>query len=82
MIWKRGPQTDESGLYDINEYETDCEIDDFNFTRVSTFHVKDNVAKPKICEFQVILHETNKNHMIAFKNDHNMAEFINKKNAR
>lgn len=80
-MWQRGPQADESGLYDLNEIEVDTEIEDFNMTKISTFHMKDNQALPKICEFQIILHETNKKHMIAFKNDHDMAFFVGQKNA-
>lgn len=76
-VWKRGPQTDKTQMYDVNEIEVDAEATDV-FTRISTFFTKGNDLIPKLCDFQVMRLSNGKEHMVGFITGHDMAPFVNK----
>ena len=80
VIWKRGPQSDETEEYDLNQYEPDVEAD-YNFTRISTFYTGDagKTYNKKGCDFQIMLGKDSKNmSMVASLENHDMAPFVNK----
>ena len=78
-IWKRGPQTDRSKEYDVNEIEVDVEATDV-FTRISSFYTNNNTIAFKGCDFQIWLKEGTKDKMIGFVTDHDMAPYVGKIN--
>lgn len=79
VVWKRGPQTDRSQQYDVNEIEVDADATDV-FTRISSFYHKDTAVAPKGCDFQIMLTKQGKEKMIGFVTDHDMAPFVGKSN--
>lgn len=74
-IWKRGPQTDRSKEYEVNEIEVDAEATDV-FTRISSFYSNNNTIAHKGCDFQIWLKEGGKEKMIGFVTDHDMAPYV------
>ena len=80
IIWKRGPQSDQTDQYELNQYEPDVEAD-YVFTRISNFYSKDGgkTYDKKNCDFQVILvKESGTEQMVASIENHNMAAHVNK----
>lgn len=84
-VWKRGPQEDKTESYELNPYEPDVEAN-HTFSRISGFYTSDGgkTYDKKHCDFKVILkNEKNKQEtMIAILQGYNMAQFVNKPEAK
>ena len=79
VVWKRGPQADESDSYDLNQYEPDVEAD-YIFNRISTFYTKDGgkTYDKKVCDFKIMLGKDKDNMQeIAKIENHDMAQYAN-----
>jgi len=76
VTWKRGPETQLSADYDLNEFEVDAEMND-SFTKVSSFYSKDQVTyEPKFCNF--IVNRVDKDELIPIAQvELNMALYCN-----
>jgi hypothetical protein len=77
--WQRGPTTEKSNKYDLNNIEVDVEMTDV-FSKVSSFYSKDGgqTFEPKLCHFHILLFgpEDEEGKRIASK-EINMAPFVN-----
>ena len=79
VVWKRGPQSDYSDLFELNQYEPDAEAN-YIFNRISTFYTKDGgkTYDKKTCDFSIMLGPDKDNlQEIAKIEGHNMAPFVN-----
>lgn len=79
LVWKRGPQLDESELYELNNLETDVEAM-YMFSRVSSFYTSDNrTYTKKTCDFQFVTidDKDDKEKIIATIEGYDMAPFVN-----
>ena len=78
VVWKRGPQTDKTKKYEVNDIEVDAEANDV-FVRVSSFYSTSTTVVPKGCDFQVFFVDQNeKEKMIGFVLNHDMSPFVDK----
>lgn len=59
LFWKRGPQQDKTKIIDLNEFETDMELNS-EFSKVSSFYSKDEGATWEQKTGQLILKEISK----------------------
>lgn len=55
VVWKRGPESQKSQVYELNEIEHDTDMTDI-FTKVSSFYSKDNITfEKKMCNFGIMM---------------------------
>jgi hypothetical protein len=53
VVWKRGPEQQQSQTIELNEYEIDADLTEV-FTKVSSFYSKDNVTyEGKYCNIVI-----------------------------
>ena len=80
IIWKRGPETQESEVIELNPYSPEVELNE-RFVKVSSFYSKDEriTHEPKTCDIllmKVDEEDETKNEVIAKNLNYNMANFV------
>jgi hypothetical protein len=80
IVWKRGPETQESEIIELNPYSAEVELNE-RFVKVSTFYSKDEriTHEPKVCDIllmKVDEDDETKKDVIAKVQNYNMADFV------
>ena len=80
IVWKRGPETQESEVIELNPYSAEVELNE-RFVKVSTFYSKDEriTHEPKVCDIllmRVDEDDETKKEVIAKVVNYNMADFV------
>lgn len=80
IVWKRGPETQQTEWYDLNEYTNDSEIGE-KMQKVSTFYSKDSKEnwEPKLCT--ILLNVKHNKIQTNFEYEMNMSDYINQTDA-
>jgi len=77
IVWKRGPEKQNSSKVELNEFEVDADLEDV-MSKVSSFYSKDHVTyEKKMCNFCIVKVDEDGTQTEVAHTEVNMAEFVN-----